>query len=801
MPPTGYGPGTSNVPQPIASDEGDVERGERGYRRRKLAALAGNLYRTGQQAVTEIKETYAQSRARDLDGDFDGQGTIHIPGAFPDVAITSQGNEQMSDTGAAVAGPPGGLQDEDYWRQEWEREQDEKAIVDVDVRGWIYSPHVGPMTRRNRFLIGLARQLSGISAPRADQNQGNAGFQMNDELREQEKIAQEAAKIERKGQEEKHIASRGAYSENPREGSSLGDSGYALRPPRSIGGTLTPDSAPGSPSSLPRQPSTAGNELTDAELAVANANLMARIAPFMTNPLVALPITVFFYNDTKSQSRTVMTNDAGHFVIRAPLDFVPTNIRVLANERISATQEIKLIEPYGVSLISDIDDTIKMSNISGGAREIFRNTFVRELADLSIEGVREWYSDMHALGLFPMLATFFKLSGLPPGSLHLKQYSGMLQGIFEPVAERKKNTLVRLLRDFPNRKFLLVGDSGEADLEVYTELAAAYPGRVLAVFIRDVTTPEGTPYFEPSFDMARQGMSSMISNDGRPNGGIRVRQNSAPGSVSGVKASTGPTMGTLIDFSEEPEEAALDQAATLEQMKRSRPGPSVSATDLLSRKLPPPPRPVKPAALSSTPSLIGINQGTVGLGLSGVNTGSDAGQPPPKPPRKPVAIASGGQALHPLAQVQNSSQKTLGYTKPRDTDRQLPPPPPPRRRATPSSSVNNLSPRMFAQGRGPSANSDVEFDPLPPSLAPTPATGMTYYRSSSRSGNTSPSGSPPLGPVNKKLELWRRRVARAQDQLDQLGVSFYTWRKGQDVEVEALGIVRRALDEMGQRRR
>jgi phosphatidate phosphatase APP1 len=81
--------------------------------------------------------------------------------------------------------------------------------------------------------------------------------------------------------------------------------------------------------------------------------------------------------------------------------------------------------------------------------------------------------------LFPVLATFFQTAGLPPGSYHLKQYSGMLQGIFEPVAERKKGTLERILRDFPERKFLLVGDSGEADLEVYTDVVLANPGRII----------------------------------------------------------------------------------------------------------------------------------------------------------------------------------------------------------------------------------------------------------------------------------------------------------------------------------
>ncbi|EHK15371.1 uncharacterized protein TRIVIDRAFT_196232 [Trichoderma virens Gv29-8] len=665
-------------------------------------------------------------------------------------------------------------------------------------------------SRIYRYILGRQskrRALSGIPVPRADQNQGAVPLNPNDELREQEKIAQEAAMIERRGREEKRIANSGAYSEQPREDTSFGGPAYPLpRPLPARGDSRTPDSLSGSPKLPTRQNSSVANELTEAELATANANLMARIAPFMTNPLVALPITIFFYNESKSQSRNVLTDDAGHFAIRAPLDFVPTHVKILVNEGLSTTQEVKYIEPYGVSLISDIDDTVKMSNISAGAREIFRNTFVRELADLTIEGTKEWYGKMQDLGvsvhycsnspwqLFPMLATFFKVSGLPLGSLHLKQYSGMLQGIFEPVAERKKNTLVRLLRDFPQRKFLLVGDSGEADLEVYTELALAYPERILAVFIRDVTTPETAGYFDSSFEMTRRTMSGLTlnSNSGPANNRPATRQNSAPGSVSDSKPPTGPVMGTLIDFSDEPEEAKIDDVAVLEQIKRSRPGPSasVSATDLLARKPPPPPRPAKPAALASTPAIPTARKGSVGLGISGAAT-NNSSEPPPPPPRKPVG-QSGNQPVHPLAQIQNSSQQTIESTKTADK----PPPPPPRR------STKNLSPRMVAYFRGPSSNSDVDFDPLPPSLAPVPAaTGLSFYRPNSRSGNTSPSGSPTMGAVNKKLELWRRRLARAHDQLDHLGVALYTWRKGQDVEAEAVGIIKRYMEELEKEKR
>ena len=817
--------------------------------------MAGNMYRTGQQAVTELRETYAQSRIRSSDG-YEGQHHMHIPGAFPDVAITVQGGEQMvlfpsyakkhakrdwsRDPTHQSQVPQGSVRDEGYWRQEWERNEDEKATVDVDVRGWIYAPNTGPMTRRNRILIGLARQLSGISAPRGDVEPRPAApptpHQVREELREQEKIDREAARIDRLGREEKNAAVRGDYSENPPE------SDYDTEPVNSFKsrrGSYATDSAPSSPMmspSLRASPSflgrqnTGANEMTEAQLVVANSNLMARVAPFMTNPLVALPVTVFFYNDTNSQSRTVMTNDAGHFNMRAALDFAPTHVRILANEKLSATQEVKITAPRGVSIISDIDDTIKRSNISGGTREIFRNTFIRDLADLTVEGVKEWYNQMHDLGvnfhycsnspwqMFPVLASFFKMDGLPPGSLHLKQYSGMLQGIFEPVAERKKSTLNRLLRDFPQRKFLLVGDSGEADLEVYTELALANPGRILALFIRDVTTPETLGYFESVFDMRRK-TSSLQADDARPTGSSSLRQKSAPPTPAPAaeqKTPTGPIMGTLFDFSEEPEEAKLDDAAALNQLKDMK----------WARR--PPPRPSKPIALRSAASKIQPGD-AVGLGVSqktAQNSSEATLVPPVKPPR-PAALDK--DLPHPLAQMQNSSQQNVGSNSatpkattpatakddaahhqhpppppmpPRPaTTEDRPPPPPPRRRMGP----NTMSPSLFQhhrRGTGSLSNSDIDFDPLPPPVSgPQPSAAATARSSSSMYSRT-PATTPPLGSptmgatANKKLDMWRRRLVRAQDQLDRAGVALYTWRKGQDVAEEALGLIRGALEQM-----
>lgn len=813
----------------------DSDGGIRTSRRTRLAAMAGSVYRAGASAVSEIRESYAQTRTAAFDP-FEHERQS-IPGAFPDARVTVQGTDQMilfptyakrhvksdlhSPPPPVTDGAPGGMRDDDYWDTGWEREWDKDAIVDVDVRGWLYSPHKGPLTRKNRIMLGLARQLSGIPRIDAQQGAGAAGedpgaLASHEDLRVQEKIALEAAKIEQRGQEEGKAASQGQYTEDP-------DKPY--RPgPNSLGGNSRSTTPVGlAPPQRQATASSAGTDLTEAELATANINLAARIAPFLTVPFTQIPITIFFYNESCSQSRTVMTNASGQFNIRAALPFVPTHVRVLANERLSTIQEVQVTESAGVSVISDIDDTIKRSNISAGAREIFRNTFIRDLPGLTVDGVREWYNKMHAMGvgihycsnspwqLFPVLATFFKISGLPPGSMHLKAYNGMLQGIFEPVAERKKPTLERILADFPERKFILVGDSGEADLEVYTELAVAHPGRVLAIFIRDVTTPDHPDFFDSSIAAGilraeKDKLKAKVEPERRPSpahgdDGPTHRPQLPPRSSQVEEV----PIGNLIDFSDDEKPPTPKEAPP--QMNKPRQGSS-SSSGPSSRA--PPPRPAKPAALRSGSSE--SKASTLQEDSSQTSKRSSPAPPPPPPrSRKPVGAPSDGNPRHPLSQSQYSNNSTPGPGNrqyPGDTQkaangsdgsaaRQTPPLPPPRRTGT-GSSVQSMRagpdsitsrdnrtppPQVASRAQAPPAST--------PRMSGTPpngpaATASEWNSQGQQQGNAT---------VNKKLELWRRRLERAQEILDNQGVQLYTWKRGYDVMDEATGIIRRALEE------
>lgn len=351
---------------------------ERGARRRKLAGYL--------KAANELRQTYQQSLAakgQDINAEAD-EDEASIPGAFPDVSIVRHGDEEMilfpsyarkhvkrkrgshphpmpvSSEDIRNSSGPGSAE---YWRREWDRYEDENALVDVDVRGWIYSPHRGPMTRKNRILVGLARHLSGIPAPLTG-SRGNSRstspHATHRNVREEELVEREAESIMKRGEDEANVAWHGGYSEsngNEPDRANLYNTKHHGRPssPEKDKARRSGEDSSVVLGGIIKRPSwNQPADMSPAELAIANTHLMNRLKPFLTNPLVSAPLTVFFYNDTTSKSRTVTTNEAGHFNLRAALDFLPTNVRVLASENLSATEEVHVTESKGVSMISDV---------------------------------------------------------------------------------------------------------------------------------------------------------------------------------------------------------------------------------------------------------------------------------------------------------------------------------------------------------------------------------------------------------------------------------------------------------------
>jgi hypothetical protein len=73
--------------------------------------------------------------------------------------------------------------------------------------------------------------------------------------------------------------------------------------------------------------------------------------------------------------------------------------------------------------------------------------------------------------------------------MHLRLDGSLMSRLIEVPGRAKRDSILSIMADFPLRQFVLVGDSGEIDLEIYTKIALEHPGRILKIFIHDVTTP------------------------------------------------------------------------------------------------------------------------------------------------------------------------------------------------------------------------------------------------------------------------------------------------------------------------
>ncbi|THH15739.1 hypothetical protein EW146_g4777 [Bondarzewia mesenterica] len=204
------------------------------------------------------------------------------------------------------------------------------------------------------------------------------------------------------------------------------------------------------------------------------------------------------------------------FVVRAELlptpqtvsrPQTPTSVPVYTTPSTVPTANTTEMVPLTFSpvrVISDIDDTCKLSSVASGARTVFYNVFVRDLRENVIRGMGDWYGSMWNRGvrfhyvsngpfeLLPVISEFLQLAQLPPGSIRLRSYGtrNLFNGLLSAPATRKRGGVLDVLKSFPDSRFILIGDSGEQDLELYASLAKERPTQILAVFIRDVNNYE-----------------------------------------------------------------------------------------------------------------------------------------------------------------------------------------------------------------------------------------------------------------------------------------------------------------------
>lgn len=144
------------------------------------------------------------------------------------------------------------------------------------------------------------------------------------------------------------------------------------------------------------------------------------------------------------------------------------------------------------AVVSDIDDTVMYSHVTSKLRMLLTVAFSNARTRKPFAGVTAFYRALHAgrnpffyvskspWNLYVPLAEFLELQGLPEGPLFLRNL-----GLRMP-REHKFVAIAALLEAYPRLPFILIGDSGENDPEVYRDIVHRYPRRIRVIYIRSV---------------------------------------------------------------------------------------------------------------------------------------------------------------------------------------------------------------------------------------------------------------------------------------------------------------------------
>lgn len=219
----------------------------------------------------------------------------------------------------------------------------------------------------------------------------------------------------------------------------------------------------------------------------------------------------------------VVANDEGYFECSfvPPAEFTrtalwhPVELTLLhpqgrADGPIQALGQVLVPLPGAqFGIISDIDDTVLRSDVNS-IRRTARYIFLGNARTrLPFPGVAALYQALHQgkvgappnpifyvssspWNLYDLLVDFFRLRHIPLGPLFLRDWGfGGSEDLPTRHQAHKLNAIGRVLDRYPELPFILLGDSGQADPEIYSEVAANYPKRILAIYIRNIRhTPE-----------------------------------------------------------------------------------------------------------------------------------------------------------------------------------------------------------------------------------------------------------------------------------------------------------------------
>lgn len=194
--------------------------------------------------------------------------------------------------------------------------------------------------------------------------------------------------------------------------------------------------------------------------------------------------------------------DRGGFVdVVVEADLAPgwRMVRVSTPDTDPVEAPVRIVDPQvRFGIVSDIDDTVMVTALPRPLLAAWNTFVLDEHARMAVPGMAVLYERLvnanpgapvfylstGAWNVAPALTRFLSRHLYPAGPLLLTDWGPTTDRWFRSGQEHKRVTLARLAREFPDVRWLLIGDDGQHDQEIYAEFAAAHPDNVVAVAIR-----------------------------------------------------------------------------------------------------------------------------------------------------------------------------------------------------------------------------------------------------------------------------------------------------------------------------
>jgi len=200
---------------------------------------------------------------------------------------------------------------------------------------------------------------------------------------------------------------------------------------------------------------------------------------------------------------TVLSDDSGVLDavvdVDLPVGESPVHLRVPGRAALRGV--VHAVPPGPVrGVVCDVDDTVWITGLStpllAAWRTVARSAAQRHpvpgVAELLRELVRDVphapvvYLSNGAWNLNGPVVRFLRRQGFPAGPVLMTDWGVSQERWFRDGRAHKTETLERLVRELPDVRWVLVGDDGEHDPEIYRDLARRHPASVEAVAVRQV---------------------------------------------------------------------------------------------------------------------------------------------------------------------------------------------------------------------------------------------------------------------------------------------------------------------------